>query len=94
MQAMNPHPPGNESQIRCPRLGHQIHFAYCRSENRGLPCPKTLDCWHPHFQVEAHLRLELSPEQWQQTFTRPVQPNIMSLLELIANAQKTHNAGE
>jgi hypothetical protein len=29
-------PPEDDYEIRCPRLGHQISFSYCRSENRGL----------------------------------------------------------
>ena len=49
-------PPGDSCQIRCPRLGQQIHFSYCRQENLGLPCFKTLDCWHIYFQVVEHLQ--------------------------------------
>ena len=48
-------PPGDDHKIRCPRLGHMIHFSYCRVENTGLPCFKTLDCWFEHFMVEEHL---------------------------------------
>jgi hypothetical protein len=75
-------------KIRCPRLGHQIAFSYCRKENLGLPCFKTLDCWHPHFRVEQHLRAELTPEEWQKTFTRRPKPKMLSLVELIEQARK------
>ena len=81
-------PPGNDVKIRCPRLGHQIHFAYCRGENQGLPCFKALDCWHPHFPVEAFLRAELSHEAWERAFRQPSKPKVLSLLELIEQAQK------
>ena len=60
-------PPGDDYQIRCPRLGHQIHFAYCRAENAGLPCFKTLDCWYQHFEVETFLKESLSEEQAHKT---------------------------
>ncbi|MHB8811150.1 MAG: hypothetical protein ACYC9M_14230, partial [Desulfobulbaceae bacterium] len=63
----SPAPPQDTFQIRCPRLGHQIHFAYCRSENLGRPCPRTILCWHPWFAVEVYLRRELSPEEWHET---------------------------
>ncbi len=53
-------PPGKEVNIRCPRLGHQINFPYCRSENNGLPCFKTLDCWFNHFDVHAYLTEKLT----------------------------------
>jgi hypothetical protein len=35
-------PPEDDYEIRCPRLGHQISFSYCRSENRGLGTTKML----------------------------------------------------
>jgi len=81
-------PPTNENKIRCPRLGHQIHFSYCRQENQGLPCFKTLDCWHTHFNVQDFLRTELTEEQWEKVFTRRVKPKMLSLLELIEQAKK------
>ncbi len=81
-------PPPDEKTIRCPRLGHQISFSFCRIENKGLPCFKTLDCWYVHFPVEAHLRTELTPEQWQKAFERPAKPKMASLLELIEQAKK------
>jgi len=81
-------PPGDDFEIRCPRLGHMITFSYCRLENRGLPCFKTLDCWYQHFPVEEHLRLELSPEQWDAVFRGPSKPKVLSLVELIEQAKK------
>ena len=81
-------PPDDQYRIRCPRLGHQIMFAYCRSENEGLPCFKTLDCWFEHFEVEAYLRDLLSPEEWERVFSKPPKPKMLSLLELIEEAKK------
>jgi hypothetical protein len=81
-------PPDDSFQIRCPRLGQQIHFSYCRQENMGLPCFKTLDCWYIHFHVVEYLRQELSASQWQETFEKPPTPKILSLAELLEKAQK------
>ncbi len=81
-------PPTDDYKIRCPRLGHQIHFLYCRQENKGLPCFKTLDCWHTHFNVQTFLKAELTEEQWEKVFTRRVKPKMLSLLELIEQAKK------
>ncbi len=85
-------PPDDEYTIRCPRLGHQISFSYCRSENRGLPCFKTLDCWYSHFQVEELLKKELSPEEWDKTFAAPPKPKLLSLVELIEQAKKRNSS--
>ena len=54
----------------------------------GLPCSRALDCWYIYFQVVAHLRQELSTEEWQEAFEKPVTPKIISLSELIEKAQK------
>ena len=76
-------PPGDDYQIRCPRLGHQITFSYCRSENMGMPCFKTIDCWFEHFPVEEYLRKELRPEEWQKVFNRRPKSRIVALIELM-----------
>ncbi len=81
-------PPNDDYQIRCPRLGHQISFSYCRLENMGSPCFKTLDCWHEHFPVEEYLRKELPSGQWEGTFGGPPKPKMLSLVEMIEQARK------
>lgn len=81
-------PPEDVFRIRCPRLGHQIHFSYCRRENFGLPCSRTLQCWHAYFRVEEYLRGELAPEEWRAAFETPGKSKILSLVELIEQAQK------
>ena len=80
-------PPDDSFQIRCPKLGHQIHFAYCRQENTGLPCPRTLDCWYIHFNVADLLRKELSDQEWQECFEKPQTAKMVSLADLIEKAQ-------
>lgn len=80
-------PPGEDYQIRCPRLGHHIPFGYCREESRGLPCHKILDCWYEHFMIEDFLRKDLKPEEWEKAFGRPSKPKILSLVELIQEAK-------
>ena len=82
-----PIPPDDSFQIRCPRLGQQIHFSYCRKENMGIPCFKTLDCWHIYFRVVAHLQQELSEDEWQKAFEKPATPKMVSLADLIEKAQ-------
>ena len=81
-------PPDDTFQIRCPRLGHQIHFSYCRRENSGLPCIKTLDCWYVYFPVREFLQQELKPDEWQNVFARPPKSKMESLLEIVTRVQK------
>ena len=81
-------PPGNDYDIRCPRLGHQIPFSYCRAENMGSPCFKILDCWHSHFQVEKFLREQLTPEEWEKVFKKHLKPKVLTLVEMIEQARR------
>jgi len=81
-------PPPENVRIRCPRLGHQVPFYYCRLENKGLPCFKTLDCWYEHFQVEEFLLKELSSDQWEKAFKKPKTTKLLSLVDLIQQAKK------
>lgn len=81
-------PPSDDYIIRCPRLGHQVSFSYCRTEQGELPCFKTLDCWFEHFEVEAFFRRELTHEQMEKAFSRSGHSKMMSLLDLIEQAKR------
>ena len=82
-------PPEDTFQIRCSKLGHQIYFSYCRRENIGIPCARILTCWHPYFRVAEYLRQELTAEEWQDAIEKPVTPKVLTLVELIEQAQKS-----
>jgi len=83
----NTAPPTDRFAIRCRKLGHQISFSYCRTENPGLPCGKVLDCWHLHFEVRHYLKKELPPEEWLKAFAAPPKQKLMTLLDRIDQAK-------
>ncbi len=87
MDALSEKPPEDDFQIRCPRLGHQINFPYCRAENSGLPCFKTLDCWYNHFDVHAYFSDKLTKEDFEKSFLNKVKPKVSSLFDLIEQAK-------
>jgi hypothetical protein len=72
-------------------LGHLVPFSYCRSENRGFPCPKILRCWYDHFLVEEHLREVLTEGEWAVFLRTPSKPKLAFLLESIQAASKTRD---
>lgn len=80
-------PPEESVSIRCPRLGHQINFPYCRSENSGFPCFKTLDCWYNHFDVRTYFTDKLTKEDFKKTFLDKGKPKVFSLFDLIEQAK-------
>jgi hypothetical protein len=81
-------PPDKSVTIRCPRLGHQIYFAYCFRENSGLPCFKTIDCWYSHFKVDEYLKQKLAGDEFRKVFSPSAAPKMVSLLDLIEQAKK------
>jgi hypothetical protein len=55
-------------ETRCPQMGHQIDFGYCRRVKEGLPCPKAIDCFYLKFPVERYFRLVLREETFAAIF--------------------------
>ncbi|MFC1835918.1 hypothetical protein ACFL2Q_14570 [Thermodesulfobacteriota bacterium] len=81
-------PSYEEKEIRCPKLGGQVSFAYCRVEDSGRPCARCLTCWHLYFDVEAHFRETLTPKEFDQCFCKPPPTKVGTLLEMIERARK------
>ena len=75
-------------EIRCPRLGGEVTFFYCRRERDNLPCPRIIECWEVYFPVEKYLSSKLSPEEWECCFNQVPKNKVMTLIELIEAAKK------
>jgi hypothetical protein len=74
-------------EIRCPKLGGQVTFAYCLKEAGELPCARIIHCWQPYFPVEDFIRKHLTPEEWERCFHQKPKDKISTLLELIETAK-------
>ncbi len=72
---------------RCPILGHDIRFSYCRQPGRLLPCGRVGDCWWEMFDVESFIRANYTDEQVRQILSAP-KPKVLSLIELIQQARQ------
>ena len=73
----------------CPRLGHLVHFDYCRNagDNRE-PCFKSLDCWWERFDVIGYFRHSL-PEAAFPRLSQSSPPNkVASLVDLVHQARE------
>ena len=75
-------------EIRCPRLGHQGPFSYCRREGGDLPCSRAIQCWEPFFTVESHLRESLTPGEWDRFAGQDPRDKRVSLFDLIEQARE------
>jgi hypothetical protein len=76
--------------IRCPRLGDEVNFKYCRIMNDRLPCGWITGCWEMQLDIRKFLADHYSKEQLDQVFAPP-KPKIQTLVELI---EKTKKAGK
>jgi hypothetical protein len=83
----------DEKQRRCPMLGHDILFSYCRSPGRDYPCAKIYDCWWDKFDIKAFMAANYSAEDIQRVL-QPKPAKVLSLLEIIQNAQKRKQEGK
>jgi hypothetical protein len=76
---------------RCPRLGHELTFGYCRQETRGRPCRLILDCWWERFDVRGFFQAHLPEEVVagvERAGAAPPPPKVQSLLEMIQQAKE------
>jgi hypothetical protein len=78
----------DDREIRCPRLGGQVTFGYCRQEALGKPCFKAIDCWHSYFEAEMFFRSELGDDVFEQIFHAIPKPRLVTLVDLIAKARR------
>ncbi len=74
---------------RCPRLGGQVSFQYCRQEGEDdLPCWKVIDCWWEYFGIVAFLKKNLSEDQFKRLLTFRPKSKVSSLIEMSEQARK------
>ncbi|HYA15705.1 MAG TPA: hypothetical protein VEF33_15320 [Syntrophales bacterium] len=78
-------------EIRCPRLGGEVKFSYCRKEGGGLPCLRVITCWYPYFPVEQHLRESMTTASWNNFVLKVPKDKVTTLIELIEEAKRLTN---
>jgi hypothetical protein len=72
---------------RCPLLGHDVSFSYCRQPGQSTPCRKILDCWWQTFDIQEFLQTHFDESTISQVLAPP-KPKMQSLLEMIAEAEQ------
>jgi len=75
---------------RCPRLGSDVTFGYCRLCGESqIPCFKVFDCWWERFDVVACMKACLSKEDFEAlSKNRRLPDKVASLVDLIRQAQE------
>jgi hypothetical protein len=85
----------DERRVRCRRLGHEVAFRYCRTQEGCTPCPSIMDCWWESFDVRAFLKENLPAQELAALAERRPRAKVVTLLDLIEQARRrTHGKGE
>jgi hypothetical protein len=77
----------DDKPIRCPRLGDEVNFRYCRIMNDRLPCGRIVGCWQTRIDIDQFLRDHYSGEELDRALAPP-KPKMETLVELIERAKK------
>ena len=72
---------------RCPMLGHDVPFAYCRAPGADLPCRKIFDCWWEALDVASFIGAHFSEQQIAEALA-PRPDKMVALLELIERSRR------
>ncbi|MGO8989416.1 MAG: hypothetical protein ACLQGU_22690 [bacterium] len=80
--------------IRCPQLGGEVPFRYCRTVHENLPCQRVMVCWEFRIKISKFLSEHYSIEQIQCALTPSAKTRIDTILELIEEAKKIKEEGE
>jgi hypothetical protein len=80
--------------IRCPQLGGEIPFQYCRTVNGDLPCRRILVCWEFRIEISKFLGDHYSIDQIQSALAPPTKTRLETILDLIEKAKKIKEEGE
>ncbi len=73
--------------LRCPKLGHEVQFTYCRCHAGELPCNKIFDCWWQSFDITAFIKEHYTKDHIKKIIAPP-KPKMTSLIEMIQQAQR------
>lgn len=91
---VDPHPKKRNRiealDLRCPRLGGSVPFAYCLAPGEPTPCYKILDCWWEVFDVTSYLKTHLPEETLNLLLQDRNRPNrLNTILEIVERFKNT-----
>jgi len=83
-----PHRVFDHVPIRCPKLGSEVTFGYCRAVASGLPCERALGCFERLLPAEQYFRRVLREQTYQQRFCAPPPDRYGALLDVVDKAKR------
>ncbi|MGA1874723.1 MAG: hypothetical protein ACMUIA_03860 [bacterium] len=71
--------------IRCPLLGGEVPFLYCRKQGAGNPCSRLPTCWIERVDIETYIQTFFSQEEIANFFLTPSLGRMEVFLEKLEN---------
>ncbi len=78
---------------RCPQLGGEVPFKYCRTVNEDLPCRKVMVCWEFRIEISKFLGEHYPIDQIEQFLASPTKTRLDTILDLIEKAKGVEKDG-
>lgn len=75
-------------EVRCPKLGGEVTFGYCRKLQDGLPCRRALICFELKFPADIYFQKVLRKETYVRIFTSEPENRVERLINTVAQASK------
>jgi len=74
--------------LRCPRLGGEVPFSYCRTLQDRTPCDRIIICWELVFDIGSYLQDHYSPAEIQKFLHPTPKDKMTTLLDIIEQAKR------
>ena len=74
--------------IRCPRLGGEVPFSYCRTLQDGMPCDRVVICWELVFDIGTFLQEHYTSAEIKKFLNPTPKDKMSTLLDIIEQAKK------
>ncbi len=74
--------------LRCPQLGHQVPFKYCRCSNDNLPCRKIINCWSDDINVIEFLENNYDSQDLEKAFGITHSNKMIKIFDILKDVTK------
>ena len=71
---------------RCPQLGGEVTFRYCRKVNDGVPCAHLIKCWKSILDVTAFVEQYYDRDEIAARWSRSRPDKMVQLANLVGRA--------
>ena len=80
--------------LRCPSLGGEVPFRYCRRMDQGAPCRRLPVCWAERFDIVGYIKRFYSADEIKQIFFSPGHGRLGQIMDNLERVEKMKKEDE